>query len=949
MAPRFKDGDAVASVNGKWIAWSHTAVAYTAFFSALIVGMSLHYKKIVQNEHYGYPDEWFPSVSATIGDRYPERSFFQVFIAITSGPRFALVFLWYLLTARPNSTLPKFVAGVGLFRTFTCGGWTYVTSTDDHDWHDIFMISYLIATVPWTVGCLALSPNNRRAVKYRKIFAGLFFGSLVPLIYFFIQHKVHKVPGAYTIYAFFEWSLILFDVGFDAVTALDFEGLEIVVRDVKGISRGQLKTTADSVLEKEKGKPVGNTFGQGFFWSEVFDAAADAYNGFVYWTNWTSLPVLVWYFPLWHMGISGYEVVILSYLSPVLLAIPAFRSLATNNPRLFHFLSLSGFLAYKVQDPVNRLFLTTFGVACSCITFAATLYADRAQTARLESRIFASGIGLIMSSIAKFAGRTNNPVWPIMHASNGGWNKLGLFLAVLAGVRAFRRPQSNGGDFFPSTGKKGSSLLAGLGLGSMLFAMHFLLSDSSTMIAWGWEGFPVRGPIAVPHGALTIFVMGAGLVFGLFYPNVAGSWTAFGIGSLGAVFLTVSSHWSGFYGALTIAFYLLAVSPVLVTSAVRHSPAPTFGLAFFVYIFLLLFHVWVVAYAFVPGGPFVREHTDWIMTITMLCIGAGVFSATVSTSGSPKSKVISPNGRRVRSYYVYVLVALQLLSVSIAYLRFPTNDYTPYHKEDKVVTTGIWTVHFGLDNDMWASERRMRDVIQELELDVIGLLESDNQRIIMGNRDMTQFIAENLGMYADFGPGPNKHTWGSALLSKFPIVNSTHHLLPSPVGELAPAIHATLDMYGEMVDVVVFHSGQEEDPEDRRLQSEYLSKLMGSSPRPVILLSYLVTKPLEGNYNTYVSDVSGMKDIDKTDWDRWCEYILYKDIKRTGYARVSRDSITDTEIQVGKFVIGEPEPENEMMIPEEMVPQGRRFPALFRGKGVRGHRYHVFNEPRYWQ
>lgn len=33
----------------------------------------------------GYPDEWFPSVSATIGDRYPERSVFMLFIALTSG------------------------------------------------------------------------------------------------------------------------------------------------------------------------------------------------------------------------------------------------------------------------------------------------------------------------------------------------------------------------------------------------------------------------------------------------------------------------------------------------------------------------------------------------------------------------------------------------------------------------------------------------------------------------------------------------------------------------------------------------------------------------------------------------------------------------------------------------------------------------------------------------
>jgi hypothetical protein len=33
---------------------------------------------------------------------------------------------------------------------------------------------------------------------------------------------------------------------------------------------------------------------------------------------------------------------------------------------------------------------------------------------------------------------------------------------------------------------------------------------------------------------------------------------------------------------------------------------------------------------------------------------------------------------------------------------------------------------------------------------------------------------------------------------------------------------------------------------------------------------------------------------------------------------------------------------------ENEVPAGWRFPALFRGEGVRGHRYHVFDEPRYY-
>ncbi|KHJ36054.1 putative calcofluor white hypersensitive protein [Erysiphe necator] len=955
MAPSYKDGDVLLSFSGKWVSWTHTIFAYFAFLSALSVGILLHYKKIVENEFYGYPDEWFPSVSATIGDRYPERSFFMVFIAITSGPRFLLVGLWYLLTARPNTSLPKFVAIMGIFRTLTCGGWTYVTSTDDHDWHDIFMISYLVATLPWTLGCLVLSPNNLRAAKYRKYFAGAFFSTLVPLVYFFIQHKVHRVAGAYTIYAFFEWTLVLLDVAFDAVTALDFDTFELVVKDVKGSTKGKNLLNSDLVLEKELGKKSIFMFGQAFTWVDALDAIADIYNGFVFWSMLTSLGLLVWYFPLWHMGISGYEVMVMSTISPLLLGIPTLRSLVVNNLRFCHFLALSGLLAYKVASPVTRLFTISFSVWMLCLTWAATWYSYRGQPAKLESKIIAWVIGLIAHSIVKFAFKTSNPIWPTSHSANGGWNGLGLVLAVTALLRSTHTKASSRGDEvnFPLKDKS-SSIMASFGIAGILFALHSLLSDSSTMISWVWEGYPIRGPIAAPHGALTIAAMGLGLLLGLFKEDLARSWNLFTIGCMSAFILTFYKNWTGYYGGLVLTIYLMAVSVPLISSGAKKNPAITFGSGFLLYNFLVLFHVWVVAYAFVPGGPLVREHTDWIMITTMILIGCGVYSSgsLPSSSIKHKRKNVSPNQQKQRSHYLYVLLLLQLLSISIAYLRFPTYDYVPYHKDEKIFTAGIWTIHFSLDNDMWSSEYRIRDLIRELEIDVIGFLESDLQRIIMGNRDTTQFLAEDLGMYVDHGPGPNKHTWGCALLSKFPIINSTHHLLPSPVGELAPAIEATLDIYGEMVDVFVFHSGQEEDAEDRRLQSEYLSKLMGATSRPAILLSYLVTKPLQGNYNTYVSEKSGMHDIDPSDWDRWCEYILYKGIKRTGYARVSRSTITDTELQVGKFAIGEKasdEPElRNLRISEDQVPEGRRFPPMFKGEGLRGHRYHVFDEPRYF-
>ena len=91
-------------------------------------------------------------------------------------------------------------------------------------------------------------------------------------------------------------------------------------------------------------------------------------------------------------------------------------------------------------------------------------------------------------------------------------------------------------------------------------------------------------------------------------------------------------------------------------------------------------------------------------------------------------------------------------------------------------------------------------------------------RLVMGNRDVPMMVAEELNMYLDYGPRTRDSTWGCALLSKFPIVKSKHYLLPSPVGELACAIHATLDVGGSHVDVLVAHNGQEETPLDRELQ-----------------------------------------------------------------------------------------------------------------------------------
>ena len=617
---------------------------------------------------------------------------------------------------------------------------------------------------------------------------------------------------------------------------------------------------------------------------------------------------MVWYFPLWYMGISGYEAAILCTISPMLLGLSPVRRWIHRYLPIAEASTIAGLVAYLIKSPRIRLFAITFAVWQGCLTWTAKWLFARRNPARLEGKICAWILGLIASSIAKFTCQTNNPLWPTMHSGNGGWNKTGILLFVLASGWTWSRRCDEVAERGAPYGKaQGPFYLASFGFGGLIFALHSLLSDSSTMILWVWEGFPIRGPMAVPHGAWTILAMSLGLFLGLYWPSISRSWVFYAAGCGGAAVLTGVKHWVGYGGALVLTVYLTAVAPMLITNTVRFAPGRTCLLGFVVYSIMVLFHVWVVAYAFVPGGPLVRERTDWVMASTMILIGCGVFSALQNTGDAavPKSqRSSSPTPKQLarpqRKYYIYMLLVFQVWSASVAYFRFPFYDYQPYHPESKLITAGIWTVHFSIDNNMYESGRRIETLLRETELDLVGLLESDQQRIIMGNRDTTQYLAEQLGMWVDYGPGPNKNTWGAALLSKFPIVNSTHHLLPSPAGELAPAIAATVEAYGELIDVFVFHSGQEEDREDRRLQSEYMASLMGRSNRPSILLSYLIVKPKRGNYYNYAGEESGMHDIDPTDWDRWCEYILYKNIRRVGYARMSRGSITDTELQVSQ-------------------------------------------------
>lgn len=56
----------------------------------------------------------------------------------------------------------------GIIRTLSCGGWVYITSSDDHDAHDVLMILYILCNVPWMLGNIACTPKEFVSERRRR-------------------------------------------------------------------------------------------------------------------------------------------------------------------------------------------------------------------------------------------------------------------------------------------------------------------------------------------------------------------------------------------------------------------------------------------------------------------------------------------------------------------------------------------------------------------------------------------------------------------------------------------------------------------------------------------------------------------------------------------------------------------------------------------------------------
>lgn len=448
--------------------------------------------------------------------------------------------------------------------------------------------------------------------------------------------------------------------------------------------------------------------------------------------------------------------------------------------------------------------------------------------------------------------------------------------------------------------------LVACGFGSLIFLIQTFISDASTIITWNWSGYPVKDqPTYMDHVPVVISCAAVAIIqpfaFEL-YRNVLGRdlqnprirsymdrtqdrQRIFGIIAFAACIalcsrtaswapqelaLSILNERNGFIAGCVVIAYILQALPRYFQGMSALRSYKHFGHAMLLYVVLDVLSVVTVAYAFVPGGQLFRERGGLVISVAFLLTVLGDYYLPKSENGRHSSSKSKAPSSRVQRYGAVTLGLLAACSWIFQY-RFQhgltTKAYTTVSapgKPESLFTAAIWTVnlnssiilatdlillvvgfpqvHFGVDLAGRESQNRQLELIRDLGLDVIGLLESDLHRFVYGNRDLTRMLVEEMGYNVDLGPGPNKHTWGAALLSRYPILESRHLLLPSPHGELAPAIHAKLLIANQTINVIVSHNGQEEDALDRQLQSEALARVMSQAhPEPFLFLGYVVT------------------------------------------------------------------------------------------------------------
>ncbi|CAC5360999.1 unnamed protein product [Mytilus coruscus] len=455
-------------------------------------------------------------------------------------------------------------------------------------------------------------------------------------------------------------------------------------------------------------------------------------QGYVFWSLFQGLGPMIWFYPLNELELSGYEIFAVTFFAPVLVGIPGVLKLLQNRWMLgiLRMATVGSLASFQASTTLIRLAILALGTGAAMLVFTVTLWS---KDSRIRCHTF---WGIILGFMSFVTSR----VWFVSFVPT--WWSIGAIAAldhIISGADISEVKES------PSkTIDRPYWLPTAIGFGSLLYLTHWCFGESSLVLRWVVKGYPDHGPAPYPWGSFILIDLGLGvLIMSWSWMTKSKIWWIVGLISI--LILYYLPTWIGFMGGLALSIFTMSIWPVLVDRMTLCPPARSMFVVMVTYLVQIFFFVWTVAYNFVPGGVYTREHTDYLIAAVMIGIFIGMF-----IGGEYNSHTAFPcdNKKQVPFNKIRTVTVLIVCIGLLGYgMRYSDNQIKqPEKKNEKEFSAAIWTFHFGYDNKGWPSMDRAAKLFKDTD---IGKQEGSNETIAFSDVKCVDHCGQSCCLYCD--------------------------------------------------------------------------------------------------------------------------------------------------------------------------------------------------------